>query len=63
MTIYILHPETDRMIPIEECFIVQDSELTTDEDTVMNDGLIPQSVLDKATHLPKAINYFMGVKK
>jgi hypothetical protein len=63
MTIYVLHPDTDRMIPIDECFIVQDSELTSEEDAVMNDGLIPQSVLDKATHLPKVINYYMGVSK
>jgi hypothetical protein len=63
MTIYVLHPDTDRMIPIDECFIVQDSEFTFEENAVMNDGLIPQSVLDKATYLPKAIDYYMGVKK
>jgi len=51
------------MIPIDECFIVQDSEFTFEENAVMNDGLIPQSVLDKATYLPKAIDYYMGVKK
>jgi hypothetical protein len=63
MTIYVLHPETDRMIRVDECFIIQDSELSADEDMVMNDGLIPQSVLNKSTHLPQVIAHYMGVKK
>ena len=60
---YILHPDTDRMIRVDECFLIQDSEITVEEDMVMNDGLIPQSVLDKSTHLPQVINYYMGVPK
>lgn len=60
---YILHPDTDRMMRVDECFLIQDSEITVEEDMIMNDGLIPQSVLDKSTHLPQVINYYMGAPK
>lgn len=60
---YILHPETDRMMRVDECFLIQDSEITVEEDMIMNDGLIPQSVFYKSTHLPQVINYYMGVPK
>ena len=60
---YIIQPETDRVIRVDECFLVQDSEITVEEDMIMNDGHVPQSVLNKSTHLPQIINYYMGVPK
>ena len=63
MTIYVLHPESDRVFEVEGAFIVQDSEITEEEEAVLNDGLIPQSLLDKSTHLSAVVDHYMGIRK
>ena len=63
MTIYVLHPESDRVFEVDDAFIVQDSEITADEESVLNDGLIPQSLLEKSTHLRSVVDHYMGIRK
>lgn len=64
MAFYVIHPGTDTFFVAHDgVCIIQDTELTPEEDMVLNDGLVPQSVLDKATDLLPIINYYMGVPK
>jgi hypothetical protein len=64
MTFYVIYPGTDTFFAVEDgACIIQESELTEEENEVLYDGLVPQSVLDKATDLEPIINYYMGIPK
>jgi hypothetical protein len=62
--IYVIHPGTETFFAVEDgACIIQDSEITPDEDMCLNDGIVPQSVLDKATDLKPIVDHYMGIRK